>query len=187
MIPAVLLARLPWLRLLPHIIGGLALLGLSLALVFAKADVRHWKKQADQFQKLRLADQEAMRLATYQAAYRAFLNIRRANAQRAVIDERTIHALTDDRTRAVAGFERLRQQATAYRSAPRNPDLSAERDATCRAYAGTACDEIPARLKAAQDNTDQLLRWIDWGRAQAAVETVAPVADMLTDPGTAEK
>lgn len=117
---------------------------------------------------------EQVRSATYQATFAAVFNAERVRLERAAIDERTVNALAVNRDAAVAGYQRLRSQAAALASAPRNPDLSAEREATCRAVAAAGCNEIPALLKAAQDNTDQLLALIAWAEAQAGIVTTAP-------------
>lgn len=169
MIPA-----LPSLRQIGILCAALSALALSIALVLARADARHWHKLADNTAALRLIDQQNWRETARRAVLAAQLNAARTAAEQAAISERSIHALALDRDRALAGYDRLRAQAAAYRGSPGHPDLSTEREATCRAYAAAACDEIPALLKAAQDNTDQLLRWIDWGGSQAAVATVPP-------------
>ena len=87
------------------------------------------------------------------------------------INERKENALKADRDRTVAGYKRLLANAESYRSAPGNADLSASADAACIAYSGTRCAELPAKLKAAQDNTDQLVALIDWAKSNAAVPT----------------
>ena len=87
------------------------------------------------------------------------------------IFERKENALKSDRDSAVARYKRLLANAESYRSAPGNADLSAATDAACVAYSGTPCAAIPAKLKAAQDNTDQLVALIDWVHSVAAVPT----------------
>lgn len=158
-------------RLAPLLAPALAFtsLGLGLLLVLARAEAKSWEKYAQRQIELRAADRDEWNKATYQATFDALMNVYRVNAARQKIDERTIDALAHDRDAAAAGYQRLQRTAQAYLRAPGSADLSAAREATCRAVAGTGCDEIPARLKAAQDNTDQLLRWIDWGRAQAEI------------------
>lgn len=59
--------------------------------------------------------------------------------------------------------------ATAARGAGTTP-VSGEPDATCLAYAGARCDELPARMKAAQANTEQLLGWQAWWRGIAEID-----------------
>ena len=163
---------LPSWRTVKLLLGGLALAFIGLQLFLAKADARHWKKQAEQTAGLRLADQATWKAAYQKATYDAVLNLYRTQAAQAAISERTVHALALDRDTARSAYERLQQRAAAHLGAPVSPDLSREREATCRAVAGTGCDAIPALLKAAQDNTDQLVRLIDWARAQGEVATV---------------
>lgn len=169
---------LPSWRTVRLLLGGLALAFLGFQLLIAKTDARHWKKQAEQQTGLRLQDQERWKDAAAKATYDAVLNVYRTTADQAAISERTVHALTLDRDTARGAYQRLQQGAAAHLGAPIRADLSEEREATCRAVAGTSCDQIPALLKAAQDNTDQLLRWIEWGKAQGEVETV-PTPDQL--------
>ena len=87
------------------------------------------------------------------------------------INESKENELKSDRDRAVDGYKRLLAKAASYRSAPGNADLSASTDAACIAYSGTRCAELPAKLKEAQDNTDQLLALIDWAKSVSAVPT----------------
>lgn len=87
------------------------------------------------------------------------------------INERKENALKSDRARTVDRYERLLDNAKSYRSAPGNAEMSASADAACIAYSGTPCAELPAKLKAAQDNTDQLVALIGWAKSVAAVPT----------------
>jgi len=87
------------------------------------------------------------------------------------INERKENALKADRDSAVAGYKRLLANAESYRSAPGNAEMSADADAACIAYSATRCAELPAKLKAAQDNTDQLVALIDYVKSIAAVPT----------------
>jgi len=171
---------LPSLRTFGLIGSGLAFAALAIALLAAKIDARHWRGQAENWQLRHERDLAAVEAASAQAVKSAVLNTHFVAQRRAAIDERTIDALTADRDRAVAGFDRLRAQATAHIRDTAEPDLSALREATCRAVANAACDTIPATLKAAQDNTDQLLALIAWAKEQGAVPTT-PLATP-TDP-----
>ena len=65
----------------------------------------------------------------------------------------------------------LASAAEADTSRAADPDLSAVTDAACRAYAGADCAGLPAKLKAAQDNTDQLIALQAWVAGQAVVVT----------------
>lgn len=115
------------------------------------------------------------RAAAKAAQQQAEANVARVMAERDAISERKMDELQITRSHADARYRRLLAQAAAADSRRAgDADLSAFADATCRAYAGAACDELPARMKAAQDNTDQLLALQDWVRAQAAVATTPP-------------
>lgn len=98
-------------------------------------------------------------------------NLSRVASIRKPIDERQINALKADRDSALAGERRLRADVEALRSATRDPDLSAVMEATCRTYEASGCDGLSAKLKAAQDNTDQLIRLIEAAEQQSLVET----------------
>ncbi len=115
-------------------------------------------------------------VANYRAAQKTAAAIQEHNLLRVAqaytdIFERKENALKSDRDSAVARYKRLLANAESYRSAPGNAEMSAATDAACIAYAGTACAELPAKLKAAQDNTDQLVALIDWVQSVAAVPT----------------
>lgn len=172
---------LPSLRTFGLIGGALAFAALSAALLFARNDADHWRGQAEQWQLRRDRDLAEVEAASAQAVKSAVLNAHFVAQRRAAIDERTIDALTADRDRAVAGFDRLRAQAAAHIRDTAKPDLSAFREATCRAVANAACDTIPTTLKAAQDNTDQLLALIAWAKEQGAVPTT-PLATPPAEP-----
>jgi hypothetical protein len=161
------------------LIGNLVVLtAMAVMLFLLGGQVRHWRGKAEAVAELRLRDQAAWRDAARQATFNAVLAVHRTEAARALLNQRTAHALASDRDRAVAAYQRLRRSAEAHLGAPGNPDLSAARDATCRAVAGTGCDAIPATLKAAQDNTDQLVRLIAWVKQQGAL-TPSPAPGAL--------
>lgn len=171
-----MIPRLPSIATVKTVLGLGAMAVLAVLLVIAKGDARHWEKRFKAEETARALDHAEWRRATYEATYAHVLNAERVRLARARIDERTIDALDADRRRAAADFLRLDAQAKAYLGAAGSADLSAQREATCRAVAGTGCEAIPALLKAAQDNTDQLLRWIEWGREQGQVPTVPAAA-----------
>ena len=98
-------------------------------------------------------------------------NLARVASIRKPIDERQINALKADRDSAIAGERRLRANVEALRSTTRDPDLSTVMEATCRTYEASGCDGLSAKLKAAQDNTDQLIRLIEAAEQQSLVET----------------
>jgi len=115
-------------------------------------------------------------VANYRAAQKTAAAIQEHNLLRVAqaytdIFERKENALKSDRARTVDRYERLLANAESYRSAPGNAEMSAATDAACIAYSGTPCAAIPAKLKSAQDNTDQLVALIDWVQSVAAVPT----------------
>lgn len=107
------------------------------------------------------------------AAKRDAENVARVSAAQHAITERITDDFQDRLADSNARYQRLHDQAEAYSRGAGTADVSAARDATCRAYANTSCDRLPGLLKAAQDNTDQLVGLIAWAQAQAAV----PVSD----------
>lgn len=122
------------------------------------------------------AEQQAHRLtvANYQAAAtiaakRDAETLARVTLEQAAITERITGEYQDRLDDSVAAYERLRASAEAYSRGTGDADLSATREAACRAYAGTSCEALPALLKAAQDNADQLLALIAWAQAQGEV------------------
>lgn len=118
------------------------------------------------------------RVAAVQFALIAADNISRVAAERDAISERKVHELQAARASADARYRRLLESAAEADSrGAGDADLSAIADATCRAYAGTGCDELPARLKAAQDNTDQLIALQSWVLEQSRVATSPAPAD----------
>jgi hypothetical protein len=103
------------------------------------------------------------------AAQREAEAVARVQAQQAAITERIGHDYQVRLADSDARYQRLREQAASYSGGVVDQDMSAAGEAACRAYANAACDELPALLKAAQDNTDQLLALIAWATAQADV------------------
>lgn len=141
---------------------------------------------------LRLQERDNHRLtkATYRAAQEraqraAQANLERVARSRAAITERTIDDLEKRRRAADARHRRLLAEARAgAESVAGDAELSAIAAATCRAYAATECDQLPAKLKAAQDNTDQLIALQGWVAANAAVATSGPAPEPETETVT---
>ena len=99
-------------------------------------------------------------------------NIIRVKSEQDAISERKNHELQTARATADARYRRLLETAAAADSSGSgNADMPPIADATCLAYGAARCDELPARLKAAQDNTDQLIALQGWVREQALVVT----------------
>lgn len=114
------------------------------------------------------------RLAHAKARIAMAENLRRVLAERRQIDERIVYVYREKRVATAVAGERLRAEAATYLGSAGSAAVSAERESTCRAVAGTSCEAIPALLKAAQDNTDQLIALIEWARAQGGVRTNQP-------------
>lgn len=98
-------------------------------------------------------------------------NLARVAAARKAENERSKHELETYRADADARYGRLLANAKAYRSIPQSPDVSAAVEAGCIAFAATPCSELPAKLKDAQDNTDQLVALINAVEVQTSIET----------------
>jgi hypothetical protein len=135
-----------------------------------KADVAKVRGVLDQanenhrLTKTRYSDAQTAAAIAHQA------NLDRIARARDAINQRTIDELESRRRAAVAGLARLRAQSRTFAEGlADHPDLAAHADATCRAYAGTGCHEIPAILGAAQANTDQLIAFQNWARANLNV------------------
>lgn len=109
------------------------------------------------------------RFTAEQAARRDAENIVRVRAEQAVITQGVVNDYEVRLRDSADRYERLRAQAAGYSSRLTTAAVPDTSDATCRAYTGTGCDELPALLKAAQDNTDQLVALIAWTKAQATV------------------
>lgn len=151
------------------ICGGLVVIGLSIALAIAQGDVRHWHKQFDHEVDLHELDNANWLRAQVQAERDALANVARVTTQQQQITETTIAKYETRLASSASAYERLRARAAAYQSATSSPDLSATREGACFAFTGSRCDELPAKLKAAQDNTDQLIALQDWVRQQERV------------------
>lgn len=99
-------------------------------------------------------------------------NIIRVKSEQDAISERKNHELQTARATADARYRRLLETAAAASASGSGevglPPIS---DATCLAFAGTECERLPSLVKAAQDNTDQLIALQGWVREQAGVVT----------------
>jgi len=153
-----------------------AILGLGTVAVLlfllanARGDARHWEKTAAQTQAAFDQTVAQYRIAAEAAAKLDAQNVLRVKDEQAAVTERIENEYQGKLATAADRYERLRAQAAAYSSGAGSADVSASRDATCLAYAGTDCEGLPALLKAAQDNTDQLVALQTWVRGQAAIE-----------------
>lgn len=149
---------------------GLGTTTLLIMLVIARGDARHWKLKAENTQARFDLQVSNYRAAAAKAHADDLANAARVKTEQQAITERTEHAHQAQMADAAARYERLRAKAAAYSGTAGTADVSASREATCLAYAGTGCEAIPALLKAAQDNTDQLIALQAWTAEQGAVD-----------------
>jgi hypothetical protein len=149
---------------------AIPLAGLLLYAALEHRSATHWKaKQA--------ATQAAFdtTVANYRAAADEAARLDRANVARVAheqiaITEKVTHDYESKLADSAGRYDRLRAQASGYLSRAGTTTVPASPDTTCQAVAGARCEELPALLKAAQDNTDQLLALQDWVRAQSKVD-----------------
>lgn len=116
-------------------------------------------------------------------------NLARVAQERAAINERISHDFEALRRDADARYRRLLAPArTGADGAAGDGEMSAVARAACRAYAAAECDQLPAILKAAQDNTDQLISLQAWVAANVAVATspAHPVSETAPQPERTE-
>jgi hypothetical protein len=180
----VLPAAGPWGFAAAHwklIIGGLGALAVGGYIATLKIELAHERaahvRDAAQVVIDKAAFDRINAVAT-ETTTRITANIARVAHEQEIINVTHAQALAHDRAVAATGYERLRATAAAdkRRADSLGVALSAAREATCQAVAATNCDAIPAQMKAAQDNTDQLERVLDWNEAQSrVVNTPVPV------------
>ncbi|QOT71736.1 hypothetical protein H5V43_00695 [Sphingobium fuliginis] len=171
------LARRLWWA--PVIIG----LVVALALTSMKVDVR--TAERDKARTDLSAEQQARKqtVANYRAASAEALrqaaeNVKRVKAEQATITERKINDLQAHYAAVDARYERVRVQLAArtdLRSSDPAP-VSIASEATCRAYGGTSCDGLLAKLRIAERQAWNLIELREWVRQQAAVD-VTPASE----------
>lgn len=116
------------------------------------------------------------RAAAAHAQRQAQANVARVKADQAAITERTVHDYQARLAAVDARYERVRRQIASQASL-RSTDLapvSIASEATCRAYAGTDCDGLLAKLRIAERQAWNLVALRKWAQEQAAVK-VEPV------------
>ena len=136
------------------------------------ADRDHWRDRAAAEAKAHQQTVTNFRAATAEAQRQAQANVARVKAEQAAITERTKNDYQARLADVDARYDRVRVQLAAridLRSSNPAP-VSIASDATCRAYAGTGCDTLLARLMAAEKQTAQLIALQVWVRDQVAVK-----------------
>lgn len=147
------------------------ILALGIYAGIQKLDAAHWHKSYDAEH---AAYQQAVAnylAAADEAARLDKANVARVAKEQSAITERVTHDYESKLADSASRYDRLRTKAADYLSGAGAEGVPATSDATCQAVAGTDCENLPALLKAAQDNTDQLLALQDWVRAQSTVDT----------------
>lgn len=162
---------IPSLRQISFIMGGLGVGVLLLLLVLAKADARHWHKRAEQEAAAHQLTAANFKAAQEAAANIAANNLGRVEMEKAKANERADNEIKAFRASTEQRYRRLLTQASEYRSPSGGPDLSADAESACRAYANAGCSELPAILLAAQQNTDQLIALQNWVAETSAIKT----------------
>jgi hypothetical protein len=162
-------------------IAGLAVsVCLALLLVIQKGDTRHWRKQADQFERLYRSEQAAFAgtVANYRAAAEAARAADKAAAERVraeqtAINERSNHDLQTRLADARARAERLRQltQNSAHPGGRGSPPLSGLPAPAGGAGQAAGQDRLPSGdALIATEQAIQLDELIGWVRRQHSVD-----------------
>ncbi|GLI99106.1 hypothetical protein [Sphingobium sp. BS19] len=94
-------------------------------------------------------------------------NVRRVAGEQNAINERKARDIETRLGSTAARYNRLRDKAN--KGGFGDPAVPVLPDATCKAYVGADCDGVLAKLKAAEDQTAQLIELQDWVSEQAAV------------------
>lgn len=143
--------------------------GLLIYAAIQHTEARHWEKVAEQTDQAFKQTVAGYRIAAEEAARLDKANVERVKKEQATITERVTHDYENKLADSSSRYDRLRAKASGYLSSTSPTSLPASPDTTCEAVAGTKCKNIPTLLKAAQDNTDQLLALQDWVRSQSNV------------------
>jgi len=117
------------------------------------------------------------RLAAQQAATAQANNVIRVKDEQAKITEDVENAYQAKLADTNARYRLLAAKAAGYLSRPATDGLPDTREVTCQSVASSACSELPGKLKAAQDNTDQLLAVLDWAERQGLVDFNKPATN----------
>ncbi|GLV22025.1 hypothetical protein TomMM35A_18780 [Sphingobium sp. TomMM35A] len=149
---------------------------LFLVLNSRTADRDQWRDRATAEERAHKQTVANYRAASAEAQRQAQANVARVKADQAAITERTVNDYQARLAAVDARYERVRAQLAArtdLRSSDAAP-VSIASDATCRAYAGTDCDGLLAKLRVAERQAWNLVALRKWVQEQAAVK-VEPV------------
>ena len=139
--------------------------------MIARGDARHYKALWQQEQTAHQLTVANYKAAAAEAERMDQANILRVTKEQTAITEKVTNEYQSKLADSASRYDRLRAQASGYLSHPASPGVPATPETTCAAVSGTTCEAIPTLLKAAQDNTDQLIALQAWVTAQSAVDT----------------
>lgn len=157
---------------------GALLLGLIVALFVLSSRIETRTIERDNARAETKAEKaaHAQTVANYRAAaevarQEADRNVARVKAEQAAVTKGTVDDYQKRLDAVDARYERVRAQLAA-RTDFSSPDLapvSVASDATCRAYGGTDCDGLLAKLAIAERQAENLVALRAWVRGQANV------------------
>lgn len=171
-----------WLSVLRRFWWAPVILGLAVALTLTAMKVEVRTAERDKARTDFAAEQQAhkqtvvnYRAASAEAQRQAADNVERVKAEQAAITERTVNDYQARLADVDARYDRVRAQLAArtdFRSSNPVP-VSVASDAACRAYAGTDCDGLLAKLRIAERQAWNLVALRKWVADQAAVKVEA--------------
>lgn len=164
----------PYTAILKRFWWAIPIAGLFIALMLTRSTLDDVKGQRDAEKAAHAQTVANYRAAAVEAQRRDLANVVRVKEEQERISNAEVEKVLARAADSDARYQRLLATAKAYSSRPATDGVPETSDATCRAYAGTDCDGIPALLKAAQDNTDRLVGLQAWVKAQATVITTPP-------------
>ncbi len=162
--------RLWWVPVIIGLMVALALTSMKIEVRTAERDKARTDLSAEQrAHKQTVANYRA---ASAEALRQAAENVNRVKAEQAAITERKINDLQAHYAAVDARYERVRAALAArtdLRSSETAP-VSVASEATCRAYGGTSCDGLLAKLRIAERQAWNLIKLREWAAEQAAVK-----------------
>lgn len=171
------LKALGWLKLLPswiyYAIAGIALCVAAVVIhghLERKAYDAAWNAGWSADHVVYMQTVADYRAAVVEATRIDKANIARVQGEQTAITEKVSNDYENKLADSASRYDRLRAKADGYLSRPSPAGVPETRDTTCQAIAGTDCENIPTLLKAAQDNTDQLIALQAWVTAQSQVD-----------------
>ncbi|WP_257540697.1 hypothetical protein [Sphingobium sp. CFD-1] len=170
-----LIRRFWWAIPMAALIAALTVTILKLEARTAERD--RWQTQASAEKQAYDQTVANYRAASAEAQRAAVANVERVKAEQAQITERTVHDYQARLAAVDARYERVRAELATRTdlSSSEIAPVSIASDATCRAYAGTDCDGLLAKLAIAERQAWNLVGLREWAVKQAGV-VVEPLA-----------